>query len=190
MRTQKSYGRLRAALVLIGASALLAGCGNGGLSQTFGFSRASPDEFAVTTQAPLSMPPDLALRPPRPGEPRPQDVSESRQAEEALTPQATLGTAQAGLSAGQEAFLQQAGPPAPTGIRKEIGRENDQQEAANDSLVDKLLFWRQPTPSDIVINPKKESERLREDAALGRSPETGETPIIQPGRKNWLDSLF
>ena len=189
MRTQKFYGRLTTALVLIGATAFLAGCGGGGLSRTFGFTRDSPDEFAVTTQAPLSMPPDYDLRPPQPGEARPQNLSEARQAEQALIPQAGLGNAPAGLSAGQQALLQQAGPPAPAGIRQELHQDNE-HEAANGSFVNKLLFWRQPTPEGIVVDPKREAQRLRQNAALGQSPEAGDTPIIQPRQKGWLESLF
>ena len=51
-------------LVLAGSAALLlAGCGGGG---PFGHDR--PDEFAVARNAPLVVPPDFALTPPRPGE--------------------------------------------------------------------------------------------------------------------------
>ena len=42
---------------------LLAGCGGGGV-----FGRDRPDEFAVGRNAPLVVPPDFALTPPRPGE--------------------------------------------------------------------------------------------------------------------------
>ena len=42
---------------------LLAGCGGGGP-----FGRDRPDEFAVGRNAPLVVPPDFALTPPRPGE--------------------------------------------------------------------------------------------------------------------------
>ena len=56
-----------AALVLAGAAApLLGGCGVGNL-----MNRPRPDEFAVQRQAPLVVPPDFALVPPRPGAPRP-----------------------------------------------------------------------------------------------------------------------
>ncbi len=48
------------------------------------FNRVRPDEFAVTRQAPLVVPPDFALTPPNPGAPRPQDVDASRQALDAL----------------------------------------------------------------------------------------------------------
>jgi hypothetical protein len=51
-------------LVLAGSAALLlAGCGGGGP-----FGRERPDEFAVGRNAPLVVPPDFALTPPRPGE--------------------------------------------------------------------------------------------------------------------------
>ena len=50
--------------VLAGSAAiLLAGCGGGGV-----FGRDRPDEFAVGRNAPLVVPPDFALIPPRPGE--------------------------------------------------------------------------------------------------------------------------
>jgi hypothetical protein len=45
------------------AAALLAGCAAGGP-----FNRQRPDEFAVARNAPLIVPPDYALTPPRPGE--------------------------------------------------------------------------------------------------------------------------
>jgi hypothetical protein len=45
------------------ASMLLAGCGAGGV-----LGRDRPDEFAVARTAPLVIPPDFTLTPPRPGE--------------------------------------------------------------------------------------------------------------------------
>lgn len=66
--------------LLATAASLLASCGAGGSL----FNRARPDEFAVTRQAPLVVPPDFALTPPNPGAPRPQDVDSSRQALDAL----------------------------------------------------------------------------------------------------------
>ena len=51
-------------LVLAGSAALLvAGCASGP------FGRSRPDEFAVARNAPLVIPPDFSLTPPRPGEP-------------------------------------------------------------------------------------------------------------------------
>jgi len=65
-------------LAVVGA-ALLSGCGGGGL-----LNRDRPDEFAVQRQTPLVVPPDFALTPPKPGEPRPVDRSLQRETLDAL----------------------------------------------------------------------------------------------------------
>jgi hypothetical protein len=165
---------LVSAALLVG----LAGCGND-VPRSFGLVRDTPDEFPVTTRAPLSMPPDLTLRPPRPGAPRPQEVSPRRSAEAALVPGAALATDAAAPSPGQQALVQAAGPAAPPDIRRKIA--NDAAVDAPDrSFADRLMFWRNPPPPGVVVDASKESKRLRENAALGDSPETGDTPIIQP----------
>ena len=46
---------------------MAAGCGD--LREAAGLTKKSPDEFAVTTKAPLVIPPDFNLRPPAPGAP-------------------------------------------------------------------------------------------------------------------------
>jgi hypothetical protein len=59
---------------------LLASCGtSGGLT-----GRSGPDEFAVARAAPLVIPPDFALTPPRPGEARPQTTDGRTQALDVL----------------------------------------------------------------------------------------------------------
>ena len=171
-------------LLLLG----LAGC-SGDLSRTFGLTRDAPDEFAVTTRAPLSMPPDFSLRPPRPGAPRPMEQSESRQAETALAPQTALGVPQGSASPGQEALVQQAGPPVTNAIRAQVDADARIDQSSG-NFVDRLLSWQRSSPQGIVVDPQKEAQRLREDAALGQSPETGDTPIIQPRKKGWLEGLF
>jgi Protein of unknown function (DUF3035) len=178
------------ACLLTVTSLALAGCGDNGLSRTFGLVRDAPNEFTVTTQAPLSMPPDFRLRPPEPGAPRPMEQSEALQAEEALAPQTALAIPQSGLSAGQQALVQQAGPPAAPGIRQEVNQEARNAAAANDTFMDKVLFWRPTPPAGIVVDPQKEAQRLRQNAALGQSPEIGNTPIIQPRRQGWFEGLF
>ena len=69
--------RTFATLIVLGAA--LSGCGSSGL-----FNRDRPDEFAVSRQAPLVIPPDFSLAPPNPGAPRPQDNDASSQALDAL----------------------------------------------------------------------------------------------------------
>src|SRR5579884_2208102 len=61
---------------------LVSGCG--GFRQAIGLDRSGPDEFAVETRAPLTIPPDFDLRPPKPGAPRPQEGSAAAKAREAI----------------------------------------------------------------------------------------------------------
>lgn len=170
----------RVAPLLFCALFALTGCG-GGLARTFGLERAPPDEFLVTPRAPLSMPPNYMLQPPQPGAPRPQEQSSAANAESILAPQ-TAFAAPAGMSPGQQALVNAAGPPAPAGIRQTV---NAQAAAENPSpgWTDKLLFWQLPKEPGITVDAPKEAERLRENAALGQSNEDGTTPIILPRRK-------
>jgi len=175
------------------AALVLAGCGTSGadLSRSFGLTRDAPDEFTVTTQVPLSMPPNFNVRPPDPGAPRPQQVSEQQQAQEALVPQIALNGAPTGApSAGQAALVQAAGPTPPGNIRNEVDNEAATAANQNETFVDKLLFWQEAPPPGIVVDPQKEAQRIRENAALGRSQDSGDTPIIQPRKKGWLEGLF
>ncbi|MFZ3236179.1 MAG: DUF3035 domain-containing protein, partial [Stellaceae bacterium] len=52
--------------------------------QMVGLDQPMPDEFAVESRAPLTIPPDFSLRPPDPGAPRPQEKSAEQQAEQVI----------------------------------------------------------------------------------------------------------
>ena len=67
----------RALFAALVALVSLTACGGGKLT---------PDEFAVVGRAPLALPPEAELAPPRPGEPRAQEIDPGRQAFEALFP--------------------------------------------------------------------------------------------------------
>ena len=178
------------ALLLGGSTLLLAGCGDSSLSRTFGLTRDAPDDVMVTTRAPLSLPPDFTLRPPRPGAPRPQEKSEQAQAEEILVPQTALaGTGGRASSAGQAALLEQSGPSAPSDIRRRVDQES-RLDSANDGFVDRLLYWRKASTKDAVVDPVAESQRLKQNSALGQSQGNGTTPIIQRSKTGWFQSLF
>jgi Protein of unknown function (DUF3035) len=178
-------------ILLACCTVALDGCGDTGQSmgRTLGFIHAPPDEFSVTTRAPLAMPPSFALPPPRPGAPRPMEQSESAKAEEALVPQMALGGPPAANSPGQEALVQQAGPPVSSDIRAEVD-EQALKDRPSESIWQKMRFWQTPPQPGIVVDPTKEAQRLRENSALGQSPETGETPIVQPKQRAWLQGLF
>jgi hypothetical protein len=173
-------------VLLLGSGVLLAGCSEN-MTRTFGLTRDAPDEYTVTTRAPLSLPPDYALRPPRPGAPRPQEQSDRQQAAETLVPQLALNPPQGQMSAGQAALLQQVGP-APSNVRSQIDR--DVIAAANPGFVDELLYWRKPDVLNAQVDATKESQRLRQNNALGSPPTTGDTPMILPKKTGWFNDLF
>ena len=100
---------MRTLATVIALSTLLAGCGSTGL-----LNRERPDEFAVSRQAPLVVPPDFSLAPPNPGAPRPQDNDASSQALDAL-----FG-GPAPRSAVEGDAISRAGTAAP-GIRSTVG---------------------------------------------------------------------
>jgi len=183
---------LTTGLRLIAAATIaipLVGCGNSSLSRTFGLVRDTPDEFTVLTRAPLSMPPDFTLRPPQPGAPRPQELSERTQAESALVPEAALRGGRAGVTPGQVALLRDAGG----GVAPDIRRRVDQEARAganDDGLVDRLLYWRKSDPRRSLVDAEQEAKRLRQNSALGQPPVAGDTPVIQEKRRGWFQALF
>lgn len=189
MRTNSSNPSRTGTFLLGCALVLLGGCETGDLSRTFGLTRDAPDEYTVTTRAPLSMPPDYNLRPPRPGAPRPQEQTEREQAAAALVPQLALGAPQGGASPGQAALLQETGPEAPADIRAKVDQEAN-QATGDEGFIDKLLYWRRTSTQHVQVDAQKESQRLRENSALGEGPNVGDTPIIQPKKEGWFTSLF
>jgi hypothetical protein len=85
----------------LAAGFLLAGCNN--FKQAIGIEPQAPDEFAVESRAPLTVPPEFDLRPPAPGAPRPQDANPAASAQQAMNaagPGKPGDTARAGLAGG------------------------------------------------------------------------------------------
>jgi hypothetical protein len=65
--------RISTIIVYLAAGVMLSACTN--FKQMVGIEPTSPDEFAVESRAPLTVPPDFDLRPPAPGASRPQETS-------------------------------------------------------------------------------------------------------------------
>ncbi|MFN6955631.1 MAG: DUF3035 domain-containing protein [Acetobacteraceae bacterium] len=168
---------------------LVAACG-ADTSRTLGFTREAPDEFAVVTRPPLSMPPVLGqLPPPRPGG---SDTADPRAAGMlALAPAAALAAPAGGpRTAGEQALLAQAGGSAPENIRTQVDAESARLAATSPTLTDRILFRGAQTQPGIAVDPQREAQRLRENAALGRPVEEGTTPIVQPQRRGAFGGLF
>jgi hypothetical protein len=185
---------MRWALLL--APLVLVGCSDNTM-QALGLQRDPPDEFQVTTQPVLAMPPDLnaaaaALPAPIPGAPRPQDVAVPQQAEDAMLGGAALGGGTPSTAADQ-AFLQQAGPPAPPGIRQQINNLAA-QDARSQTLGNRMDPFGLPVATPALVDASQERQRLQKNAALGLSPAVGSTPLVKPKTSgplgNLLNSLF
>jgi hypothetical protein len=102
------------ALGLAASTLLLAGCGtSGGL-----YGRGAPDEFAVARNAPLVVPPDFALTPPRPGQATPATDSRNQAI------QALFGGPAPRSAAEQQVLRQTDAAQAAPGARSVVGDPN------------------------------------------------------------------
>ncbi len=179
--------RIRLASFALPLLLALAGCG-GDTARSLGFTRDPPDEFQVTTRAPLSVPPRLGeLPPPAPGRARPQD--QARAPATILTPQAGAAGPRA-PSGAEQALVAQAGAPAPQDIRRQVDQETLRLDQPDRSVVDRLMFWRDAPPPGTAVDAQREAQRIRENAALGREPTEGDTPVTQPANRGLLDRIF
>lgn len=119
------------------ALALLSGCG--GMASALGVSKSAPDEFAVVKKAPLVMPPDYTLRPPKPGAPRPQELRPSQTARQAL-----LGNAEGGQvnqSEGETQLLINANADqADPNIRSVLDDEGGKVKSKDQAFADQVIF--------------------------------------------------
>jgi hypothetical protein len=189
-RAAKPWRAAIGAGMLLVAAPLLAACSGDDLSRSFGLTRDAPDEFMVTTRAPLSMPPDFSLRPPQPGAARPQELTVTQSAEAAVTGSAGVGQPQGPAdSPGQDALLAAAGAPPPADIRDRVA-EDLAASSSDHSLTDTLLFWQNHPPPGVVVDPAREADRLHENAALGKPADDGDTVVIQRKTTSLFDNIF
>ncbi len=185
----------RVVLCLV-AAVLVGGCTD--LRNVFSRTKSPPDEFAVYSRAPLSLPPDYGLRPPAPGQTRPQAVVPRNQAATAIRGGQKGGAGAQGAPAGQpavstgtQALLKATGAhQADPDIRTLINRESSIMVEENVTLADRILFWKKSgeTEQGTVVDPAKEAKRIRENQALGRPLTEGDTPTIE--RERGMKGLF
>jgi hypothetical protein len=175
------------------AAALLGAAGLGGCQATshaLGLSKISPDEFRVVTKAPLVLPPDYALRPPAPGEPRPQELQPESAARTAL-----LGQRAAQVRSDGEKLLvtKAGGDKADPLIRYVVDDEFGGLAHKDKGFADWVMFWKPgkpatapgadantPTPVDAATEAKRITSL------------TGNKPMIiarNPGSKIKLPGL-
>ncbi|RAK62127.1 DUF3035 domain-containing protein [Phenylobacterium kunshanense] len=131
-----SFNRVIVATALV-AAAGLAGCQS--TQKALGMSKVTPDEFRVVTKAPLVVPPDYALRPPAPGEPRPQELQPESAARNAL-----LGQREGEQRTdGEKLLVAKAGADkADPLVRYVVDDEFGDLAHKEKGFADRVMFWR------------------------------------------------
>ena len=169
-----SFNRVIVATALV-AAAGLAGCQS--TQKALGMSKVTPDEFRVVTKAPLVVPPDYALRPPAPGEPRPQELQPESAARNAL-----LGQREAEQrSDGEKLLVAKAGAEkADPLVRYVVDDEFGDIAHKEKGFADRVMFWKKDEPAaaqtaaldgtSAPLDPPAENERIEKL--------TGAKPII------------
>ena len=172
-------------VVALTAAAGLGGCQSA--SRAMGVAKGTPDEFRVVTKAPLVLPPEYALRPPAPGEPRPQELQPESAARAALAGQA----AAAQRSDGERLLAARSGAEKSDPLIRYVVDDEFGDIAHKDkSFADRVMFWRKDSPAapapsadgaaaPVVVDAAAEEARLK--ALSG-----GKTVIIAREKGSWV----
>lgn len=169
-----NVNRVIAATALI-ASLGLAGCQSA--AKALGMSKVTPDEFRVVTKAPLVVPPDYSLRPPAPGEPRPQELQPESAARVAL-----LGQREAeARSDGEKLLVAKAGADkADPLIRYVVDDEFGDVAHKEASFADKVMFWKADkkpaTPAAVGSETPAPVDAAAEEERIAKL--TGGKPVV------------
>lgn len=165
---------------LFAAAALLACVGVsacGSTKQALGLTKVTPDEFRVVTKAPLVVPPDYALRPPAPGEPRPQELQPESAARTALLGQ----RAAEARSEGEKLLAAKAGADkADPLVRFVVDDEFGDVAHKDRSFADTVMFWRKDRPTAAPVAAGADTAAPVDAAAEAQrlATLTGNQPVI------------
>jgi hypothetical protein len=170
-----SLNRVIVATALIGAIGL-AGCTS--TRKALGMTKVVPDEFRVVSKAPLVVPPDYSLRPPAPGEPRPQELQPESAARSAL-----LGRREAAeRTPGEQLLVTKAGADkADPLIRFVVDDETGDIAHKDKSFADKIMFWKPGETRSVAAASAGDNVPAPIDAAAEEAKIkalTGDKPVI------------
>ncbi len=194
----RSHKILRLAL-LLGAAAALAGCDS--IRDASGVTKEPPDEFAVATKAPLIIPPDFNLRPPRPGAAPTNQIEPTQAAHAALfnSDPATVAASMGGnASQGEKLLLAYAGAADADGsIRQQLASDNSSMVGGDDDFTKDVLFWQKPqADTGKPVDADSEAKRADAQKTTGQAPQkTKSDATIQKQdqkeeKSGWLDGIF
>jgi hypothetical protein len=186
----------------------LAACSSGDVADTLGLNKEAPDEFVVVSRPPLSLPPDFELSPPRPGAEGPNAINTQNEARKLLlgtdTPAASLDELQVPTgdtavtpvltsdapTAASASFLKSIGADAASpDIRLQLGEDIT---AIPEKKESQTLYedWLNEDAGEPVVDPAKESERLRSNKDEGKPITEGDTPTVDEKPKSVIDKVF
>ena len=185
---------------------LLTAC-EGGVREAIGLTRDAPDEFAVVSRPPLSIPPEFSLRPPRAGE-APRGLSADDAARSTLIGKPVEDTSKTELvapavetavvpvqrsdvlSGGASNLLKHAGADAVSeNIREQLSADAvapvDTSNAK--TFMDKLVGQDKVEP---VVDAAKEADRLRANKDAGKPVTEGDVPEEKVKPRSFIDRVF
>jgi hypothetical protein len=171
--------RIIAPLILVTASsALMVGCTS--TSKALGLKKEAPNEFNILTKAPLVVPPEYNLRPPRLGESSSENNYSQKAAREAL-----IGNVDAAEpTRGEVVLMTKAGVGrANPEIRIEIDGQNS-VERKTDGFTSRILFWQngQLVDQDGKLVPLDSEAEAKRIESINKATGGGEVTITKrPG---------
>jgi hypothetical protein len=187
---------LGALALLVGAVAMLSGCST--IRDAAGMEKSAPDEFAVLTKAPLVIPPDYNLRPPRPGAVPTNQIEPTQAAQMALfgNDPVTIASQLPGTySESEKMLLAQAGiQNIDPQIREHLASDHKSMLGADDGFTNDILFWQKPAAdTGTPLDADKEARKM-DDRKAGQTPGGDKSkPAAAPQKdedKGWLDGWF
>jgi hypothetical protein len=168
-------------LILIASVAALTLGGCASVRQALGSEKLAPDEFRVVSKAPLVVPPEFNLRPPRPGEARPMELRADLQARTAVFG-VQMGAA---ASEGEKLLVARAGGTnADPRIRAVIDEETGGVARKPVGFADRILGLAPSAPTQ-PANPlmsEAEAERQRLEQQAIRNATGGQAVTIQQNK--------
>lgn len=163
--------------VTLTAAASLTACASA--SKRLGLTTTAPNEFNILTKAPLVVPPEYNLLPPRIGE-----SSAENNYSQAAARQALIGDVDSTEpTRGEIVLMTKAGVgQANQEVRLEIDGENS-VERKTDGFSSRILFWKDGAvqlPDGSPLDPEVEAKRLE---SIKKATGGGEVTIMRkPGR--------
>jgi hypothetical protein len=188
-------GRVLRIAILLGAATALCGCES--LRDATGSAKEAPDEFAIVTKAPLVIPPDYNLRPPKPGAAPMNQVEPTQAAQQALlgADNATVAAAIPGnASMGEKLLLTHAGAQnANPTIRQDLVADDTALQTSSDSFTNNVLFWQKPATADAPLDADAASAQAHTAQPAATPPAPPPADEQKPDDSNkktdhgWLD---